>query len=106
AVSITATDLNPAMLERAVELGTARPVRWEEADVMSLPFESESFDVVVCQFGVMFFDPKRDAMAEVHRVLRPGGRFCFNVWGGLDDNDIAGVIDEAVNAQPADPARF
>jgi SAM-dependent methyltransferase len=107
AVSITATDLNQAMLDGAVRAGTARPVRWHRADVMTLPFESESFDVVVCQFGVMFFDPKAAAFAEVHRVLRPGGLFVFNVWGDLDSNEFAGVVNRAVNASPTDePSRF
>ncbi len=106
-VSITATDLNQAMLDRAVLTGTVRPVRWQQADVMTLPFAAESFDVVVCQFGVMFFDPKASAFAEVHRVLRPGGRFVFNVWGDLEDNEFASVVIRAVNASPADePSTF
>ena len=60
---------------------------------MSLPFEPESFDLVVCQFGVMFFDPKPGR--SLHRsapILRPGGRFLFSVWDGLDDNEFPAVV--------------
>ncbi|HKW85184.1 MAG TPA: class I SAM-dependent methyltransferase, partial [Burkholderiaceae bacterium] len=52
---IVATDLNQPMLDRAAAVGTQRPVRWQQADAMQLPFDAGSFDVVVCQFGVMFF---------------------------------------------------
>jgi SAM-dependent methyltransferase len=106
-VEITATDLNQAMIDRAMIVGTTRPVRWGQADVMSLPFEPESFDLVVCQFGVMFFDPKPGAFAEVHRILRPGGRFLFSVWDGLDDNEFPAVVSRAVGSVfPADPPQF
>ncbi len=106
-VSVTATDLSQPMLDQAQQVGTARPVRWQQADVMALPEAPESFDLVVCQFGVMFFQPKSAAFAEVHRVLRSGGRFMFSVWRGLDDNEFADVTMRAVNAlMPAEPARF
>ena len=97
-VSITATDLVQGMVDRAQRVGTVRPVTWRRANVMSLPFERASFDVVVCQFGAMFFDPKSQAFAEVLRVLRPGGRFLFSVWDGLDDNDFAAIVCDAVRA--------
>src|SRR5690242_7675472 len=54
-VAIVATDLNDAMIEHAQSIGTSRPVEWRQADAMQLPFGSEEFDAVVCQFGVMFF---------------------------------------------------
>src|SRR5690242_7001941 len=67
-VSIVATDLNQAMLDRASAVGTARPVQWHQADAMQLPFADETFDTVVCQFGAMFFPEKPKAFSEVHRV--------------------------------------
>src|SRR6478609_6527109 len=94
-VSITATDLVPGMVERGRRVGTARPVTWDQADAMALPYEPESFDVVVCQFGAMFFNPKPAAFAEARRVLRPGGRLLFSVWNGLEHNEFAAVVNDA-----------
>jgi SAM-dependent methyltransferase len=106
-IAITATDLVSGMIERASRVGTARPVTWEHADALALPYEPESFDVVVCQFGVMFLEPKRDAFAEARRVLRPGGRLLFSVWDGLEHNEFAAVVNAAVLRQfPDDPPRF
>lgn len=107
AVAITATDLVPGMLERAQAVGTARPVRWEVADALELPFDDGSFDAVVCQFGAMFFDPHDVAFAEARRVLRPGGRLVFTVWDRLDANEFAAAVNEAVKAVfPDDPPGF
>ncbi len=106
-VSLTATDLVQGMIDRAIHVGTPRPVRWERADVLSLPFEEESFDVVVCQFGAMFFHPKAAAFAEMRRVLRPHGRLLFSVWDGLDRNEFAAAVNEAVaGIFPDDPPQF
>jgi ubiquinone/menaquinone biosynthesis C-methylase UbiE len=80
AVSILATDLNQPMLDQAAAAGTTRPVEWRQADAMQLPYPDEAFDVVVCQFAVMFFPDKQKAFSEARRVLRPGGSFIFNVW--------------------------
>ncbi len=106
-VEITATDLNQPMLDQAQAIGTSRPVTWQHADAMALPFDDGSFDVVVCQFGVMFFPDRPKAYAEIRRVLRPGGRFDFAVWSGLDENDFARIVEASV-AQlfPDDPPRF
>src|SRR5688500_13094174 len=53
-VTITATDLNPAMLGVAAQKVTATNIQWQQADALALPFADQSFDAVVCQFGVMF----------------------------------------------------
>ena len=63
-VSIVATDLNQSMLDLASAVGTLRLVEWRQADAMQLPFSDESFDAVVCQFGVMFFPDKTKAFME------------------------------------------
>jgi len=106
-VTITATDVVQGMVDRARRVGAMRPVTWGRADVMELPYESESFDVVVCQFGAMFFDPKAKAFAEVRRVLRPGGRFVLSVWDDLERNKFAAVVNDAVKRRfPEEPPRF
>lgn len=105
--AIVATDLNQAMLDQAVATGTGRPVEWRQADAMQLPFPDGAFDVVVCQFGVMFFPEKSKAFAEARRVLRPHGTFIFNVWDRIEDNEFADVVTVAMEAVfPEDPPRF
>lgn len=106
-VSIVATDLNQAMLDEAAAVGTARPVQWQQADAMALPFLDGEFDAVVCQFGVMFFPDKSRAFSEARRVLKPGGVFIFNVWDGISENEFADTVTTALEAVfPEDPPRF
>ncbi len=106
-VALTATDLNQPMIDHAISVGTARPVTWRAADVLELPFGDESFDAVVCQFGVMFFPDRAAAFAEVARVLRPGGVFVFNVWDRIEDNEFADEVTQAVaGLWPDDPPAF
>lgn len=105
--SIVATDLNQAMLDQAAKVGTARPVDWQQADAMQLPFGDATFDVVACQFGVMFFPDKAQAFTEARRVLKPGGHFVFNVWDRIEHNEIISVVCGAVDElHPEDPPRF
>lgn len=97
---LVATDLNPGMLAVAESLGAARPagasdVVWQRADAQDLPFDDASFDLVVCQFGVMFFPDRPAAHAEVRRVLRPGGTYLFSTWDSIATNAVAGAVDEA-----------
>ncbi|MEO8155559.1 MAG: class I SAM-dependent methyltransferase [Rhizobacter sp.] len=106
-VSIVSTDLNQAMLDHAMSVGTNRAVMWRQADAMDLPFGDGTFDVVVCQFGAMFFPDKAAAFAETRRVLRPGGTFLFNVWDRIEDNEFADCVTQAMaRLFPNDPPRF
>ena len=106
-VAIVATDLNQAMIDQAVAVGTRRAVEWRQADAAKLPFDDGSFDAVVCQFGVMFFPDKAQAYAETRRQLRPGGVFLFNVWDRIEDNEFADAVTNALAAVfPHDPPRF
>ncbi|WP_428421508.1 class I SAM-dependent methyltransferase [Methylibium sp.] len=106
-VAIVATDLNQAMLDHAASVGTSRPVEWRQADATQLPFPDETFDVVVCQFGAMFFPDKARAFSEARRVLRPGGAFMFNVWDRIDQNEFAHAVTLALEPVfPLDPPRF
>lgn len=106
-VAIVATDLNQAMLDQAAAVGTQRAVEWRQADAMQLPFGDETFDAVVCQFGVMFFPEKSRAFAEARRVLRPGGVFLFNVWDRIAENEFADTVTSALETIfPQDPPRF
>ncbi|MEU1339163.1 class I SAM-dependent methyltransferase [Streptomyces sp. NPDC005827] len=92
--SVTATDLNEAM----VIAGSAREPRahWRQADAQELPFEDGGFDLVLCQFGVMFFPDRPTAYAEVRRVLAPRGRFLFNSWGPLATHGFGAAFQAAL----------
>jgi SAM-dependent methyltransferase len=106
---IVATELDPGMLDVAATLGagTTRSVEWRLADAQELPFDDQSFDLVVCQFGAMCFGDRRRAYAEVRRVLQPAGNFLFNVWDHLNSNELADTVAQALaRAFPADPPRF
>jgi ubiquinone/menaquinone biosynthesis C-methylase UbiE len=106
-VDLVATDLNQPMLDRAAAVGTQRPVQWQQADAARLPFDDASFDVVVCQFGVMFFPDKARAFAEARRVLRHGGALVFNVWDRIEENEFAYTVTRALaRLFPADPTLF
>jgi SAM-dependent methyltransferase len=104
---IVATDLNPGMLEvAAAKLDSAR-VTFAPADAQSLPFPDARFDLVVCQFGAMFFPDRVAAYREARRVLKPGGAFLFNVWDRLDANPASQTIADAVAGLfPDDPPGF
>src|SRR5689334_19795886 len=71
-VEIVATDLNQPMVDLAASRLSGRPIDWRQADASSLPFSTDEFDVLVCQFGVMFFPDKPRAFGEARRVLKPG----------------------------------
>jgi ubiquinone/menaquinone biosynthesis C-methylase UbiE len=105
--SIVATDLNQAMLDQAMAMGTKHPVDWRQADAMQLSFPDSSFDAVVCQFGAMFFPDKAKAFAEARRVLKPKGILLFNVWDKISENEFADVVTTALaSIFPLDPPRF
>src|SRR5262249_51880447 len=103
-VAITATDLNPAMLDRAKSHPGLERVTWRGADALALPFGDRQFDCVLCQFGVMSFPDKQRAFRETRRVLRPDGRFLFSVWGDRKDSPfeiVAQVTGQYLSRDPA-----
>ena len=106
-VRIVATDLNQPMLHQAATRQPDARLTWQQADALALPFEERSFDVVACQFGVMFFPDKLQGYREARRVLKPGGRFLFNVWDKISENEFADVVTQALaTVFPQDPPRF
>jgi len=102
------TDLNQPMLDYAATRQEQDDrLTWRQADAQALPFEDAAFDLVCCQFGVMFFPDRPSAYREARRVLKPGGTFLFNAWDRIEENVFA---DEVTNALaeffPDDPPRF
>jgi SAM-dependent methyltransferase len=105
---LTATDLNPPMLEIArAKFRPGEPVSFQPADAIALPFADASFDAVVCQFGIMFFPDKAKSCSEVYRVLAPGGRYLLSVWDSHRYNPFGRITHELVTRLfPADPPQF
>ncbi len=104
---LTATDLNRPMLDHAARQSHDSRIAWRQADALALPFENQRFDVVACQFGVMFFPDKVQGYREARRVLKPGGHFFFNVWDRISENEFADVVTQALATLfPQDPPRF
>ena len=95
---ILATDVNPVMLEVAAQrLGSER-LSFQRADAQDLPFDDETFDLVVCQFGVMYFPDKVRAHREARRVLRSNGRYLLVSFDRLELNPVPEAVGEAVAA--------
>lgn len=100
---IVASDLNPAMLEVGRKKSPPGRIAWLTADAQELAFHDESFDLVLCQFGAMFFPDKVKAYREVRRVLHEDGAFVFNVWDRLEANSGSDAVHEAVRSVVPDP---
>jgi ubiquinone/menaquinone biosynthesis C-methylase UbiE len=112
---VVATDMVPEMLaaarRRAGEesaKGTEKIARmdFEIADMEALPFPDAAFDRVTCRFGLMFCPHPERALAEARRVLRPGGRAGFMVWGPREDTTIFVVLAAAARAVFGDDPGF
>jgi ubiquinone/menaquinone biosynthesis C-methylase UbiE len=85
--SVTAVDLSAELLELAAQRAQKKNLQnfsTQQADAHSLPFPDKNFDLATCRFGVMFFGDVKQALAELQRVLKPGARACFVVWGSFE----------------------
>jgi len=105
AAEVVATDLNEAM----VTYGRTKlpAASWRAADATHLPYEAGDFDVVACQFGVMFLPDKVAAFAGIRRVLAADGVFLFNAWATIDEHEFEVALTSALEAVfPDDPPTF
>ena len=98
---VAGVDPGYGMLAVAREL--APDVEWQEAVAESLPFPDQSFDAAVSQFGLMFFSDRPQALREMLRVLKPGGRMAVAVWDRLE-NSAAYPVEVEVLARLAGEA--
>jgi ubiquinone/menaquinone biosynthesis C-methylase UbiE len=96
------------MLDHAAsKQGDEHRIEWLQADALELPFDGDTFDAVICQYGVMFYPDRVKGYAEARRVLKPGGSYIFNVWDHIGANEFADVVtDAAAEIFPDDPTRF
>lgn len=95
--AVVGVDLSAAMLDIARERGARAPApSWVQSNAQALPFVDRSFDRVLCRFGLMHVPDTSAALAEIRRVLRPGGRFAFAVWGARDEVPFLSACRDAV----------
>jgi len=94
---VVATDMVPEMLEggrdNALALNLSN-MEFKVADAESLPFNFGEFDCVTARFGLMFFPDVHKALSEVRRVLKPGGRISFVVWGPPEENPLFSTMTD------------
>jgi ubiquinone/menaquinone biosynthesis C-methylase UbiE len=81
--SVTGVDLNDGMLDVARRDAA---IDWRQGDAEALPLPDEGYDVVLCQQGLQFFPRRGVALAEMRRVLRPGGRLALSVMRPITHN--------------------
>jgi SAM-dependent methyltransferase len=103
----TGLDINEGML--AVARRKAPAIEWRHGAAEALPFDDAAFDVVVSQFGLMFFQDRAQAIGEMLRVLRPDGRLAVAVWASLDRTPayraFASLLDRLFGAGAAEALR-
>jgi SAM-dependent methyltransferase len=105
--SVVGLDCNDGML--AVARHNSSDIEWRKGRAEGIPFPDRSFDAVISQFGLMFFEDRGAALAEMWRVLRPGGRLAVAVWASLDQTPgylaMTELIQRLFGAKVADALR-
>jgi ubiquinone/menaquinone biosynthesis C-methylase UbiE len=106
---VTATDIDPGMLAIAQEKVLGPNIYWDTVDMAELPYDADEFELVVCQFGLMFVPDKVKALSEMRRVLKPGGRLICSTWGEMTDNPVWDIFTRVIGGfmrnLPANMAR-
>lgn len=104
---LTATDLSQPMLELARQRVASADVRVVAANAQELPFKDASFDLLVCQFGAMFFPNKIGGHSEARRVLRDGGIYLLAIWDRIERNPLSAAAQQVlIEMFPDDPPLF
>jgi ubiquinone/menaquinone biosynthesis C-methylase UbiE len=104
---IVATDLNQAMLDIAATRVASSNVAFQEADALELPFADDSFDLVICQFGAMFYPDKVRGGVEARRVLGDGGHYLLAIWDRIERNALSYLAYQAMEQIfPDNPPQF
>jgi SAM-dependent methyltransferase len=96
--TVTGLDASPDMLSvaRASALAEGLSIDWHEGQAEALPYPDQRFDLVLSQFALMFFADRQSALAEMRRVLAPGGRMALSVFAGIDRHPFYVALDEAI----------
>ena len=89
-------DRSPNMLRvaRAVAEQNGLAIEWRTDPAEQLPFPDDSFDLIFCQFGLMFFSDRHHALTEMYRVLKAEGRVVISVWQGMNRHPFHQILHE------------
>jgi len=105
---VVGLDPAPGMIAAAKEVEPK--IEWVLGSAEDLPFDDETFENVISQFGMMFFQDRPKAAREMHRVTKPGGELAVAVWHSVEQNsaygDIASVLEQHVSPDAADTVRI
>jgi len=100
---VVGVDISPAALKIAAERAAHRSLTnatFQQADAHHLPFPDNDFDRITSRLGVMFFSDLPQAVAEMHRVLKPGGKAVLLVWGPMDQPYFSATIGTVLRMLP------
>jgi len=104
---LVATDLQADMIKVAADSLPNESINWQTADAQQLIFPDQSFDLVVCQFGLMFMPDKMKAVSEIFRVLKKGGRFLVSTWDKIENNGVIHIGNQIICSYfPENPPSF
>jgi SAM-dependent methyltransferase len=78
--TVVGLDINPGMLAVARVVAPLPNIEWLEGSAVSMALPDATFDYVLCEQGLQFFPDKPAALAEMRRVLKPGGRLALSCW--------------------------
>src|SRR5690242_5320561 len=96
---VAGIDINAAMLgvARSLQAGAGARIGWVRGSVDSLPCADASHGVVLCQLGLQFVPDRPAALAQMRRVLMPGGRLGVSVYGPIEHNPATFALAEALD---------
>jgi SAM-dependent methyltransferase len=104
---VAGVDPSAGML--AVASSIAPRIEWSRGTAEALPYPVAAFDAVVSQFGLMFFADRAQALREMLRVLKPGGRMAVAVWDSLEHTPAyaatVDLLEHSAGTRAADPLR-
>jgi SAM-dependent methyltransferase len=91
--NVTGIDFSPKMIK--VAMSKYPDITFQQADAEKIPMPEKSFDVVVSNYVVHHFADPKKVFSEISRVLKPGGRFAFAVWGPPEEQSTIGAFFSA-----------
>ncbi len=109
ATDLVASDISVDMLSVAEKQLAGESIEFRVADAQALPFDNASFDLAICQYGLMFLGDKQKGFNEAYRILKPGGRYIFSTWDSTESMPLLHIVfNETIIPffREEDPARF